>query len=78
MEGIPQCAVYRHGLEIGQEIIVGVDSTGQGVAIIIVIIVGSIIIFDFGSGEGTEGLKDKVFNLGSVEIEVIFDEEEYV
>jgi hypothetical protein len=66
-------------LEIDKEIIVGVDSTGQCVAIIVVI--GSSVplgIFNFGSGKRKERLKDKVFNLWTVEIEVIFDEEEYV
>ena len=85
MEGITKCPIHCHGLECAEEIIVGVHSTGQSVAMIVIIgiiVIGRIIIilfiFNFGSGERTEGLKDKVFNLWAMEIEMIFDEEENV
>ena len=80
MEGISECAIHCHGLKIFDEIIVGVESTGEcgmsgggGVAIVEVgVIVGS------GGGKGVERLEDKVFDLGAVQIEVIFEMEEDV
>jgi len=62
-------------LKIVEEIVIGVHSTwksGLSGSRVIDLIVG------VGGGEGAEGLKDKVFELWAVEVEVIFEEEEYV
>ena len=58
-----------------KEIVIGVHSTWKGG------LSGSVVIDDVigvGGGEGAEGLKDKVFELRAVQVEVIFEEEEYV
>jgi len=62
-------------LKIVEEIVIGVHSTwksGLSGSRVIDLIVG------VGGGEGAEGLKDKVFEVWAVDVEVIFEEEEYV
>ena len=75
MKRIAKCPIHRHGLKCIKEIVIGVHSTWKGG------LSGSVVIEDVvgvGGGEGTEGLKDKVFELWAVQVEVIFEEEEYV
>lgn len=66
MEGISKYTIHCHGLKCLDEVIVGVQSTGEGgvsgggVAMEILVVVGR------GGGEGVEGLKDKVFDLWAV------------
>ena len=67
-------------MECLHEIIIGVHSTGEcrnsGSRVAIIIEVG--VIIGGGGGEGVERLKDKVFDLRTVLIEVIFEMEEDV